>query len=118
MSTTSYAQYTKLRDGSWGLRAPGQVAEGSIVTVRKRDGETKVERVARVLWTGKDKDGTLVSLCAINQTSRSSNGSDRSEMCADCGQSRGVVMCQDSSGISGMCCRKCASYSRFDRSFA
>lgn len=40
-----------------------------------------------------------------------------SEMCAECGDRRGYIECSDSSGLSGLCCAQCASYSRFDRSF-
>lgn len=52
--------YTKLRDGSWGLRVQGTATPGQAVVAVKRSGETKVETVARVLWT----DGS-VSLCSI-----------------------------------------------------
>ena len=48
-----YATYTKLNDGSWGLRVScGPVAPYATVTVTKKSGETKVETVGQVLWTG------------------------------------------------------------------
>ena len=56
MATT----YTKLRDGSWGVRAPAGTKAGDLISVTKRDGSTKPERVERVLWQG---DG--VALCSI-----------------------------------------------------
>jgi hypothetical protein len=52
--------YTKLRDGSWGVRVPGSTTPGSLVTVAKKDGTTKLETIGRVLWAG---DG--VALCTI-----------------------------------------------------
>lgn len=59
-SSSSTAGYTKLRDGSWGIRVPGAVADGDEITVVKRNGEAKLERVGRVLWQGEG-----VSLCTI-----------------------------------------------------
>lgn len=40
------------------------------------------------------------------------------EMCADCGEYPGVIDCRDSSGIVAKCCRRCASMSPYERSFA
>lgn len=52
--------YAKLRDGSWGVRVTGSVREGQVVTVRKRDGSTKSETIAKVVWSSNG-----VSLCSI-----------------------------------------------------
>lgn len=61
MATT----YTKLRDGSWGIRSTDKVRTGDAVTVRKQSGETKTETVDKILWTG---DGvTLASIVRSNQ---------------------------------------------------
>lgn len=54
------ATYAKLRDGSWGVRVAGEVMAGALVTVVKKSGETKQERIAKVLFSG---DG--VSICSI-----------------------------------------------------
>ena len=55
------ATYTKLRDGSWGVRVTGAaVKAGDRVTVTKKSGESKVEVIDRVLWTGNG-----VSLCSV-----------------------------------------------------
>lgn len=59
------ATYTKLRDGSWGVRVQGPVKAGETITVTKKGGETKRETVAAVLWTG---DG--VSLCSVTPTAK------------------------------------------------
>jgi hypothetical protein len=48
MTTT----YTKLRDGSWGLRSTESIAAGARIAVAKKSGETKIETVGRVVWTG------------------------------------------------------------------
>jgi hypothetical protein len=63
-SSTSSATYTKLRDGSWGLRVTGTTTPkaNEKVVVAKRDGTSKVEHVAAILWSG---DG--VHLCSISQ---------------------------------------------------
>lgn len=60
----TYPTYTKLKDGSWGVRATGgqHLTAGATVTVAKRDGTTKTETIKAVLWSG---DGvTLASIAA------------------------------------------------------
>jgi hypothetical protein len=81
------ATYTKLRDGSWGIRATEAVTAGQSVTVTKKSGESKTELVRNVLWSGNG-----VWLCAIEtarpayQTRgrrRSSGGRYECEECGD-----------------------------------
>src|SRR5438552_3646240 len=57
------ASYTKLKSGEWGVRVEGAVKSGNRVTVRKKDGTTKVEVIGKVVWSGGG-----VSLCAIEET--------------------------------------------------
>ncbi len=64
-TTTTTATYTKLNDGSWGIRVSGPVKVGDFLTVSKRDGSAKQETVKAVLWT---KDS--VSLCSVVPTQR------------------------------------------------
>jgi hypothetical protein len=54
------ATYTKLRDGSWGIRVTGTAKAGDVVTVTKRSGEAVNATVGRVVWTGNG-----VSLCEV-----------------------------------------------------
>lgn len=62
-SAASSATYTKLRDGSWGLRVTGPTpTTNQKVTVVKRDGTRKTEHIAAILWSS---DG--VHLCSISQ---------------------------------------------------
>jgi len=49
MATTT--TWTKLRDGSWGLRGEGLVP-GSRVTVTRKDGTTSTVTVGDVVWVG------------------------------------------------------------------
>lgn len=58
-TNTSYA---KLSNGAWGIRTPGVAHPGQTVTVTKKDGTRKVEKIDRVVWTGNG-----VSLCSIAQ---------------------------------------------------
>lgn len=70
MSTaTATATYTKLKDGSWGVRMPGAAPKGhrAAISVTKKGGETKVEQI-EVIWSG---DG--VCLCRILVSSRPSS---------------------------------------------
>ena len=85
---TQTATYTKLRDGSWGVRVPGSVTPGQSVVVTKKSGETKQETILRVLAVFQPEN---VSLCSIQQsTQASSSRSGRSSRsgcyeCEECG---------------------------------
>ncbi len=46
------ATYTKLKNGSWGVRSTTPVAPGDNVLVTKRDQTTKLEIIDHVVWTG------------------------------------------------------------------
>lgn len=76
--------YTKLKDGSWGVRinAGATVKSGQSVMVIKKDGSSKVETIKTVLWTG---DG--VSLCSIAQTAKNGSQAARPGTCVSCGES-------------------------------
>lgn len=67
--------YSKLRDGSWGLRGVGLTA-GETVTVTRRDGQTKTETVGRVLWTGPDGT-TLATVASGRSPQRGGSGRGR-----------------------------------------
>ena len=136
------ATYTKLRDGSWGIKVPGKAVPGQQVTVETRAGARKQEVVGIVMWTGADRfSGGTASLCTIGvkgaggmaprvpgefrpveepaSYQRSPYEADDFDECAECGvRSRGMRDCVDSSGITGPCCPRCARMSRYERSFA
>ncbi len=88
------------------MRAAGKVSDGATITVTKKDGATKSERVSKVLWTGTDsKTGATISLCSIAQSSSSSDSSNghRAGKCANCGAScnpryRRCLDCVDGGG--------------------
>lgn len=79
------ATFTKLRDGTWGLRVPGIAREGQSIRVKKKGGEVKTETVGRVLWKG---DG--ISLCTIGTQSSQSTPRRRRPggryECDECGE--------------------------------
>lgn len=79
------ATYTKLRDGSWGLRGSG-LASGRIVSVTKRDGTVKTETVGRVLWTG--SDGTCLATIQQSSAGQRTSGARRGGRyeCEECGE--------------------------------
>lgn len=56
--------WTKLKDGSWGLRAAGgELTPGADVTVKKKDGSTTTATVGAQIWKGKDnKSGLEIGL--------------------------------------------------------
>lgn len=41
----------------------------------------------------------------------------RKPRCAECGVNAGVVVCSDSSGITDVCCHRCAGMASYERSF-
>jgi len=67
--------FTKLRDGSWGLRGRDLV-EGQTVTVTKRSGERQTATVGRVVWRG--RDGTCLA-------TKSGGSGRRVGNCRECG---------------------------------
>ena len=75
--------YTKLKDGTWGIRGAGLV-EGTTVQVTKKSGETKSATVGQIIWTGADKKtGAVISLARIAQSGsgRSSRTSSYGDYC-------------------------------------
>jgi len=54
--TTTTTTWTKLHNGSWGIKgSTSTLIEGDDVVVTKRSGETKTVTVGRIVWT----DGTI-----------------------------------------------------------
>lgn len=82
------ATWTKLRDGSWGVRGKG-LATGEETIVEKRDGSRQAVIVGRILWTG--DDGTQIATAARSVASvvgsghRSGRRCDCSDGCCDRG---------------------------------
>lgn len=59
--------FTKLRDGTWGVRVDSHVPlAGETVTVIRKDGSEGRVKIAEVFWTGANRFGPgTVSLCVI-----------------------------------------------------
>jgi hypothetical protein len=72
------ATWTKLKDGTWGIRAEGKVAVGTSVEVRKKSGESETRTVARVIWT----DGKI-SLCSVGASRSKRRGPYECPECGD-----------------------------------
>lgn len=48
--------FKRLRNGAWGITGPAALlVEGTDVAVTKRDGDTTVTTVSRVLWSGEGR---------------------------------------------------------------
>lgn len=80
------ATYTKLRDGSWGIKLTG--VSGTIpvsVLVTKRDGSTKQERIAKVLWRG---DDAMICSLESKQKTHQNYGGTGYRMVKGCGACR------------------------------
>jgi hypothetical protein len=77
--------FSKLRNGSWGLRGKG-LTEGSSVTVTKRSGETQTVVVGKVIWRG--ADGTCLAAkgdAPVNAPVSYDRRSSSNGRCRDCG---------------------------------
>ena len=77
MATTTY---TKLKDGTWGLRATTAIS--GQVTVTKRDGSTKTEQVGARVWHG---NGVWLYTIA-GQTGHKAHSHSRRRECEECGE--------------------------------
>jgi hypothetical protein len=67
------ASFTKLRDGSWGLRiVANSIVPGTTVQVRKKSGQTDTKTIGRVVWSGNG-----VFLCTIQPDTHSSHRGTR-----------------------------------------
>jgi hypothetical protein len=68
MTKTKTNTYTKLTDGTWGVRVPGSAPPGvgSKIQVRKASGEVKTETVASIASCGSSE-----TICRIVQSTPS-----------------------------------------------
>lgn len=98
------ATYTKLKDGTWGVRVNGTITAGATATVTKKSGETKTEKIGRVLWTGNG-----VSLCSVAASSVKSTYTPQSGR-----SSRGRRTGCSCGSIEGEYRDYCCSSCRFD----
>jgi len=86
--TATFATYTKLRDGSWGIKTTAAtVRPGAQFVVRKQSGETKTETVGKVVWSG---DGVTICSIASSSAQRKPTSSisrpGRRYECEECGE--------------------------------
>lgn len=59
-------RFSKLKDGTWGVRVEGMADPGDKVFVTRQDGRKQMVVVDRVQWKGKDNyTGMFVSLCSF-----------------------------------------------------
>ena len=105
MSTiTTQTSFTKLRNGSWGIKGSGLRA-GLVVGVVKRDGSTSNVTVDRIVW-----DGGNVQIASIKQgagrTASTHAARPAGHSCECCGAPN-ARYARDLSGIGGYACRSC-----------
>ena len=60
------ATFSRLRDGSWGVRVNGAAAKGDVVLASRRDGRQTCLTVGAVVWSGNG-----VTLARIDDTRKS-----------------------------------------------
>jgi hypothetical protein len=96
--------YTKLRDGSWGVRIHGSASAGQTVNVTKKSGEVKAETICRVIWTGNG-----VTLASIQPTARAATRSatgypSRASSSGRCRECHGEIKdCSHHRAMGGLC---------------
>jgi predicted RNA-binding Zn-ribbon protein involved in translation (DUF1610 family) len=104
------------RTGDWNVFGPQSELRVGVVTVHKKDGTTKSERVVSV---SKPFDvGGVPHVFGYLENKTSYQGSHRT--CDNCGERihGRAIQCQDSSGIVGYVCAFCADEPWYARSFA
>ena len=122
-TTTITASFKKLRDGSWGITAKGNLPAsglaGQYLRVEKKSGELNTVYVDRVLWT--DGAVAICTICTMPRTSPAQKASPAPSggICDECERPRrGLVDASDSSGIPGRVCPQCAAMPADELSFA
>ena len=98
------ATYAKLKNGDWGVRVQGVTTVGATVQVTKRDGSSKTETIAKVLWSGEG-----ISLCAIRPTAVSRPIVSRATSRSAGWHGNGCAACR----AAGDWCAQCA-FDEFD----
>lgn len=74
------ATFTKLRNGSWGLRVQGTVTIGATVETTTKAGKVERKTVGKVIWTGNG-----ISLCEIAaEAQQPPHHSSARGRCAEC----------------------------------
>lgn len=58
------ATFTKLRDGSWGLRVVGCCHPGTYVPVVTKAGQKSLKQIGRVLWHDTKTSTAIVTIAA------------------------------------------------------
>ena len=106
MSITATATtFTKLRNGSWGVKGTG-LAAGRIVGVAKRDGSHSNVTIDKVIWT----DGK-VQIASIKQagtrTATAARYSRPAGHSCECCGAPNARYARDMSGIGGYACHSC-----------
>jgi hypothetical protein len=111
-ATAAKITYRKTQQGQWVAFGPASaITAGATVTVSKRDGSTKTERVESVgrpfTANGTQCVYGYLAPSAPRAASRPAQRSGRS-MCDECGERRAVTTATDMSGFTGDVCGICA----------
>lgn len=88
--------YTKLRDGSWGVRGPVSEVTSGTVRVAKKDGTVRTEMVTRVVWTGNGV--ALATIAAHSHRTSVYRSSGETKTCWECGREFTYRQCVDNDG--------------------
>lgn len=140
--------YRKTRQGEWVAYGPAAALRaGATVTVTKRSGETKAERIASVgrpftaggiqmaygylapaapvTQTREEAEALLLQMATMDLGEVAREGRAAAarlrragHMCEACGERRAAVTATDMSGITGRACRTCAQDEGHGLSFA
>lgn len=98
--------YRKTRQGEWVAFGPASlISAGAVVTVTKRSGETKTERITS---SGRPfiANGTEMVYGYLAKSDAPQRGTRH--MCDECGERRAVTTATDMSGFTGDVCGICA----------
>lgn len=74
------ATFTKLRDGSWGMRIQGEAGPGDRVVTTRQDGRSQVLTVGEVVWQGRDRaTGSTITVATISRSRHATDGTEEFE---------------------------------------
>jgi hypothetical protein len=117
--------YRKTKNGKWVAFGPQSEVRKGWVKITTKAGKVKTEFVES---TGRSFDVNGVQHCYGYLAPKSHRYSEQQKYaaedggkggcCAECGRPGATILCEDSSGITGYCCYRCASYAPYERSFA
>jgi len=114
ITTAPETRYRKTKTGTWVAFGPAaSITAGAEITVTTRSGAAKIEHIERI---GRPFTVDAVEMVYGYLTARMTAA--HGGICANCDASTNdLTLCEDSSGLDGYCCYRCAGAPAVELSF-